>query len=190
MNEIIEQLRDVCALLETLDDDGEIATPRWVLPVPTWDYPPEQWYCAQFHTPGVHTGIDINLEIGGRGDIERHLGLAVYAITDGVVTYVTDNWSGVGMVVVNHTAAHGSPLFVRYAHITPVVTRGQEVRAGDKLGAFANWRTGDHLHLDMRNRAYTREWLSGSGWLDPVPVLKQRVGVSDVDAMLRDDRSQ
>ena len=160
--------------------------PAWVDPVSTKRYPPARWYCAQFHRPGVHTGLDLNLEIGGRGDVERRLGLSVYAIAAGRVYYVTDNWSGVGMVVVEHEH-NGAPLYVRYAHITPVVAVGETVKAGDKLGAFADWRTGDHLHFDVRDRPFTREWLSGPGWLDPVPILKAHLSPSLVDAILKDD---
>ncbi len=179
--QLAEQLATLCNLWSAQNQRPT----SWAFPVDVTRYPPRQWYVAQGHNPAVHTGIDINLEIGGRGDIERHLGLSVYALADGVVHYVTDNWSGVGMVVV----CHGVHFYARYAHITPVVQVGDAVKPGDKLGAFADWRTGDHLHLDMRNRAYTREWLSGDGWLNPVAVLKQNLTPTDVDALVRDDRS-
>jgi murein DD-endopeptidase MepM/ murein hydrolase activator NlpD len=90
------------------------------------------------------------------------------------------------MVVVRHAP----DLWTRYAHITPVVRVGEHVEPGDKLGAFADWRTGDHLHLDMRSRAYTREWLSGDGWLNPIDVLMDRMDADwEINALVRDDRS-
>lgn len=167
------------------------ATPdAWAFPVGEQGYPPERWYVAMFHGPsdayqsGFHTGIDINLDLYERGDVERRLGLSVYAVASGVIEYVTQSWSGVPMLVMR-TEHDGAPLWIRYAHIIPAVKTGDAVQAGDKLGAFADWATGDHLHFDMALDAYDREWCTPSiRWLDPVGVLKAHLDPARVDAML------
>jgi len=167
----------------------------WVMPVGEGDYPPARWYCATWHDPTGkrnngyrHTGIDLNLDVSPWGDIERDLNLGIYAITDGEVTYSTLNWSGVGMVVIRHEH-EGAPLWVRYAHVaTPRFwfgTHGSDISAEQRLGGFANWRTGDHLHFDMALDPFTREWLTSEiRWLDPVPVLKAHHDPAIVEAML------
>ena len=159
---------------------------EWAFPVGEGQYPPEMWYSAQQHS-ATHTGIDLNLDISPRGDIERYYGLSVYSITDGYVSYITDNWSDVPMLVV-HTTHLGKPLYIRYAHIVPVVMLGETVKAGQKLGSFANWRSGDHLHLDMATNYFEREWLDwGIHWVDPVDVLKEHLDPARVDAMIARD---
>jgi murein DD-endopeptidase MepM/ murein hydrolase activator NlpD len=163
----------------------------WSFPVGNGQYPPEMWYAASLHdltgklnNGYKHTGIDLNLAMHEFGDVERRLGLSVYAVADGVVTYVTENWSGAPMIVILHENG-GDPLWVRYAHITPVVMQGQSVKAGQALGGFADWKTGDHLHFDMATEQFTREWLTrGINWIDPVPVLKAHLDPKRVDAML------
>jgi len=166
----------------------------WAFPVGEGQYPPEKWYAATVHDPTgaknngyKHTGIDLNLDMSPWGDIERTLGLAAYAVADDVVSYVTDNWSGVPMLVIRHEHA-GAPLWVRYAHIVPTVMVGQVVKAGQTLGGFADYKlgdTGDHLHFDMALDPFTREWLTPSiYWVDPVSVLKVHLDLARVDAML------
>ena len=156
---------------------------EWAFPVGNGQYIPERWYSAQQHS-ATHTGIDLNLDVSPRGDIERILGLSVYAVADGVVTYVTDAWSGVPMIVIRHTH-DGQPIWFRYAHIVPVVMLGQSVKAGQSLGPFANWKTGDHLHFDCALDEFNREWLDTSiRWVDPVPVLKAHLPPERVDAMI------
>lgn len=161
----------------------------WAFPVGNDSYPPKAWYCASFHDPqGVngyaHTGLDLNLDVSPWGDVERTLGLAVYSIADGIVEYVTDSWSGVGMCVIRYEH-EGAPLWVRYAHIMVGVMSGQVVKAGQMIGPFADWKTGDHLHFDMARDSFTREWLTvGFRWVDPVPVLKAHLDPQRVDAML------
>jgi len=173
--------------------DG-VALDVWAFPVGEGQYPPERWYCATIHDPTgklyqpfggprVHYGIDLNLDYAERGDVERRLGLSVYAIAPGLVHYVTANWGGIGMIVVRHEH-EGAPLFVRYAHITPVVMTGQAVAAGQALGAFADWETGDHLHFDCALEAYEREYNTSVAFIDPVPILKAHLDDLRVDAML------
>ena len=176
------------ALLLQLELAEQVPSRQWAFPVGNAEYPPARWYAASLHTPSGptrHLGLDLNLDQSPWGDIERTLGLSVYAIADGVVTYLTTNWSGVPMLIIRHEH-NGQPLWVRYAHIVPVVKAGQSIAAGQVLGPFANWRTGDHLHLDMATAAYTREYLNTSiPFIDPVPVLKAHLDPTTVDAMLR-----
>ena len=169
----------------------DAAPDAWAFPVGEGQYPPARWYAATVHdmTGALnngykHTGLDLNLDISPRGDIERTFGLSVYSIANGIVTYITQNWSGVPMIVVRYNHAD-QPLWVRYAHIIPVVLLGQSVKAGQSLGAFADWKTGDHLHFDMATSEFDREWLAPSvAWVDPVPILKAHLDDLRVDAML------
>jgi len=167
----------------------------WSFPVGEGQYPPEMWYAAALHDlTGVknngykHTGIDLNLDLAPRGDIERVLGLSIYALADGIVTYSTAAWSGVPMLVIRHEH-NNAPLWVRYAHIIPAVLRNQSVKAGQTIGVFADYKLGDggdHLHLDMATDAFTREWLTPDiHWIDPVSVLKARLDPLRVEAMLK-----
>jgi murein DD-endopeptidase MepM/ murein hydrolase activator NlpD len=160
----------------------------WAFPVGNDVYPPERWYVATWHDPtGVrnggykHTGIDINLDVSPWGDIERTLGLSVWALAPGTVYSVVQDWYGVPMTVIEHTH-EGQPLYVRYAHIVPVLKVGEAVAAGERLGTFANWRTGDHLHLDMTRTPYTTAWFT-TGMMDPLPVLKAHLDPTRVEAM-------
>lgn len=168
-------------------------TPEWAFPVGEGAYPPGRWYAAALHDPTgalndgyKHVGIDLNLDVSPWGDVERALGLSVFALADGVVTYYTADWSGVPMIVIQHQHAE-QPLWVRYAHITPIVRQGNYVVAGQRLGGFADWRgsnSGDHLHLDMATVPYTREWIGGAPFVDPVPILKAHLDPAEVDALL------
>ena len=183
----------------TWDSVNYVCTPlvqmgAWAFPVGhEQQYPPEVWYAATLHdlTGALnngykHSGIDLNLDISPRGDIERRLGLAVYSVSDGYVSYVTDNWYGVPMLVI-HTTHFGQSLYIRYAHILPVVMLDETVKAGQKLGTFANWKGnlgGDHLHLDMCLDPIKRDWLSDKRWVDPVDVLKEHLDPNRVDAMI------
>ena len=167
----------------------------WAFPVGNGQYIPERWYAATVHdlTGALnngykHTGIDLNLD-GPYGDSERTLGLSVYAVADGVVTYVTNAWSGVPMIIIRHEH-DGQPIFFRYAHIVPVVMLDQTVKAGLALGSFADWgssiKKGDHLHLDCALDKFDRQWLTPTiRWLDPVDVLKQHLPPERVDAMCK-----
>jgi lysozyme len=168
---------------------------QWAFPIGNAEYPPEAWYAASLHDPTgalnngyKHTGLDLNLDKAPWGDVERILGLAIYAIADGVVTYLTDAWSGVPMIVIKHEH-NGAPLWTRYAHILPTVTFGETVKAGQTIGAFANYTQGaggDHLHFDMATDEFTREWLTADiNWIDPVPVLKVHLNPNIVDEMLK-----
>ena len=164
----------------------------WHFPVGEGEYPPERWYCATWHDlTGArnggykHTGLDLNLDVSPWGDVERAYNLGIYAIADGVVAFSTETWSGVPMIVIRHEH-EGAPLWVRYAHLHWGPPEGLMIKAGALLGGFANWETGDHLHIDMALDAFTREWLDPNiRWRDPVPILKAHLDPERVDAMLR-----
>ena len=167
----------------------------WAFPVGGKQYPPETWYASVVHSMDgrlnnpryAHTGIDLNLDKHERGDVERRLGLSVYAVADGVVSYITNSWSGVPMLVLN-VMHDGEPLWIRYAHIIPCVMHNEVVHAGQALGGFADWVLndgGDHLHFDMCLDAIDHDWLTAKRWLDPVDVLKMHLDPLRVDAMLR-----
>ena len=186
-------------LTHGLDSQNYACTPmgqerEWAFPVGNATYPPADWYAATVHDPtGVlnngyrHTGIDLNLDLYERGDVERRLGLAVYSMSDGYVSYLTQSWSGVPMLVIA-TSHYGKPLWIRYAHIIPTVELNEPVKAGQTLGAFANWERGvggDHLHLDMSLLPIEREWLTDEPWVDPVPIMKKHLDSDKVQAMLK-----
>jgi len=168
----------------------------WAFPVGHHQqYPPEMWYAATLHDmTGVlnggykHTGIDLNIDVPPYGDLERTLGLSVYAVADGMVTYSTESWSGVPMLVIA-VVHEGRPLWIRYGHIIPCVMLGETVKSGDRLGTFADWgqslAKGDHLHLDCALNEFTREWLVPNiRWVDPVPILKAHLDPKRVSAMV------
>ena len=171
----------------------------WAFPVGDADYPPESWYVPVVHSLDgslnynnyKHSGIDIDLAMHEFGDVERRLGLHIYAIAEGIVTHKSVSWSGVPMIVVKHYH-DGAPLWVRYAHIIPSVKVGEKVHAGQSQGLFANWQGGDggdHIHFDMATDKFTTEWLTPSiRWLDPVPVLKAHLPADKVDAMIAKGR--
>lgn len=186
LNFVLDGKGYVCELVHDPTRDA------WAFPVGEAGYPVEKWYVSVFHDlTGArnggykHTGIDINLNLYERGDVERRLGLHVQAIAYGVVHYVTEDWYGAPMVVIRHQY-EGEPLYVRYGHIIPTVKKGDVVQAGTVLGPFANWTGGDggdHLHLDMTRTPYTTEWFT-DGTLDPIPVLKAHLDPARVDAMV------
>lgn len=159
------------------------------LPVGTDTYPPASWYVptTQLFREG-HPGIDINLDIAPWGDVER--GEPVYAVAPGIVHYVTANWGGVGMCVIEHGIA-GVSYWIMYAHIDASgLDIGDSVGAGQIIGTIANWTGGDggdHLHFGVSITPVTREYLTHTGWIDPVPFLKDVLGINSelVDAMLR-----
>lgn len=156
---------------------------RSFFPVGTDDFPPQYWYVpASQRFSQAHPGIDINLDVAPWGDVER--GFPVYAIARGEVYYVTSNWSGVGMCVVEHRFAD-VPYWVMYAHIdTDGLGFGQQVEGGQMLGRIANWTGGDggdHLHFGVSTKPVTREFAGFSGWIDPVPFLKD---VAKLDPIL------
>jgi len=189
----------------------EMVTPDWaatyrrvVDPVPVWTYPVgstrfpvAQWYCAQYHKPGVHTGDDLNVQTWPRGGIDE--GEPVTAICSGVVTsrgYTPQPAPGKGWLacVVIKIEQAGAPLWVRYAHLLDssiAVNVGSTVEVGQVLGVLDAYLNSSgynaaHLHFDMARDPFEwNYWLSTSvEWVDPVPILRAELDPDIVDSML------
>lgn len=99
-------------------------------------------------------------------------GTPIYSVADGVV--VKAEWGdGRGFyVVIRHTLADGSQYTSWYLHQWPqnvVVSVGQEVKAGQQIGAVGNSgnSTGAHLHLEIHDSSDTpiapSHWLAENG---------------------------
>jgi GH25 family lysozyme M1 (1,4-beta-N-acetylmuramidase) len=186
-------------VMQSEPEEPPVHADDWVLPVGTAQYPALKWgvrgYTHDLRTtaenpnrrngkPRPHSGYDINLDVPPYGDIER--GYPVFAVTDGIVHYVTDDWSGVGMCVVMHIH-EDAPVWVRYAHIDVHVAAGDAVEAGQVLGVIADWQNeGDHLHFDAALDPFTREWVDPDiEWVDPAEILRAHIDPALVDGMLR-----
>ena len=180
------------AYFETLDKP-----PSWQFPVGSDEYPIEKWYIASVHDlTGVknngykHSGIDYNVEVLPRGDIDR--GQPVFAIAAGTIygTWHTERNLASVVIKVYHDNV---PLYVRYWHLAQDDTflnlrPGLEIGVGQCLGHLGSYAPGgDHLHFDMALDAFHPGcWLvSGVRWIDPVPVLKAHLDPNIVDASLR-----
>ena len=156
-------------------------------PVGTDEYPPEDWYVptSQLFTP-AHFGIDLNLDVAPYGDVER--GFPIYAVLDGVVTYTTDNWSGVGMCIIEHELIEEATVYyAQYAHVDLMVNEGECVSAGTVIGRIANWTGGDggdHLHFGVSTEPVEREYAGWPYWIDPVEWLKRFISPEIVDASI------
>jgi len=169
----------------------------WHFPVGSDEYPIEKWYVASVHDlTGVknngykHSGIDYNVEVPPRGDVDR--GQPVWAIAAGEVYgtwHTTRNLASV-VIKVYHDDV---PLYARYWHLARDETflnlrPGLAVEAGQCLGHLGSYAPGgDHLHFDMALDAFHPGcWLvSGVRWIDPVSILKAHLDPDMVDASLR-----
>jgi len=121
----------------------------WHFPVGSDEYPIEQWYIASVHDlTGVknngykHSGIDYNVEVPPRGDVDR--GQPVWAIAGGEVygTWHTERNLASVVIKVYHDDV---PLYVRYWHLARDVTflglrPGLEIGAGQCLGHLGSMR--------------------------------------------------
>jgi murein DD-endopeptidase MepM/ murein hydrolase activator NlpD len=98
---------------------------------------------------GAHQGIDIGASVRGvTGD-------SIIAAIGGKVVYA--GWlNGYGYVVYVNSIYNGQPIQTRYAHLNsaPLVTAGQTVGIGQRLGYMGNTgtSTGVHLHFEVRIR--------------------------------------
>jgi len=155
-------------------------------PVGTDEYPPKYWYVppTQLFT-NTHFGMDLNLDISPWGDVER--GFPIYSVLDGTVYYATDDWSGVGMCVIEHEL-DGETFFAQYAHVDLAVVETEQVVAGQIIGTIANWVKGDggdHLHFGVSTRPVTYEYSSWDYFIDPVEWLKRFISAELVDASIK-----
>ncbi|GAB2733255.1 hypothetical protein GCM10027273_10010 [Nocardioides pakistanensis] len=82
-------------------------------------------------------------------------GTPVYAIGDGVVETAgtpDSHWAGPNYVTINHGTVDGKSTSSGYGHMSAMnVTVGQQVKAGDLIGAVGNMglSSGAHLHLQV-----------------------------------------
>jgi len=177
-----------------------ITTPApqpWSFPIGSDEYPPEKWYIATVHdltgkaNGGYkHSGIDYNVEVPPRGDIDR--GQPVFAIADGTVygTWHSERNLASVVIQVSHMDA---PLWVRYWHLARDDTflnlrPGLAVTAGQIIGHLGSYAPGgDHLHFDMALDAFHPGcWLVPAvRWVDPVTVLEYHLDPKIVEASLR-----
>jgi len=181
------------AYFKVLDDKPS----AWHFPVGSDKYPIEKWYIATVHDlTGVknngykHSGIDYNVQVLPRGDIDR--GQPVFAITSGTIYGTWHSKRNLASVVIQ-VIHQGAPLWVRYWHLARDDTflnlrSGLSVECGQTLGHLGDYkRGGDHLHFDMALDSFHPGcWLIPAvRWVDPVPVLKAHLDPDIVDASLR-----
>ena len=108
-------------------------------------------------SPAHHEAVDL----GGM------IGEPVYATAPGKVVQ-TGNWGWYGNMV---EIDHGLGFRTRYAHMEKVfVTKGETVRAGDRIGTLGNTgrSTGPHLHYEVRIRGIP---------VDPMKFIKAKKNV-------------
>jgi len=193
--------RQYAALFEEI----ERREAEWHFPVGSTQFGIEQWYIATHHLErgsiwkgGIHTGIDWNVEVAPRGDIDR--GQPTYAVADGVIhgTWYSEACLGSVVYRVQHD---GLPLWVRHWHLAKDALflswqAGMPVEGGYEIGNLGDYAGGDHLHFDMCVEAFHPGawWAVMSGvseaeklarWVDPVGVLKAHLDPELVDAALR-----
>ena len=168
----------------------------WHFPVGSDEYPIEKWYIATVHdltgkanNGYKHSGIDYNVEVPPRGDIDR--GQPVFAIADGTVYGTWHSERNLASVVIQVTHM-GAPLYVRYWHLARDNTflnlrPGLAVTVGQTIGHLGSYIPGgDHLHFDMALDAFHPGcWLTPSvRWVDPVTVLEYHLDPGLVEASL------
>lgn len=88
-------------------------------------------------------------------DYRASAGTPIHAVADGVVVSVGYEGTAGLRTVIRHTDTDGSMVESRYLHQlpgSPTVYAGQEVSAGQVIGAVGNTgrSTGPHLHLEIR----------------------------------------
>lgn len=104
---------------------------------------------------GYHPGEDWNGDQGGSSDV----GDPVYAIANGVVTAITSNVDGEG-IVIEHTLHNGESIYSVYIHIAIKhgLSVGSVVHQGKPIGTIADI-TWPHLHFEIRTKPVnTRDW--------------------------------
>lgn len=105
-------------------------------------------------------------------DMAAPAGTPIYATADGVVVEVGSNSRSGNYVVIEHVASDGSIFTTSYLHQYAediLVGEGQQIEAGEQIGAVGNagWSTGAHLHYEVRdssdNPIDPLVWLEESG---------------------------
>ena len=104
-------------------------------------------------TRAMHAGIDLAGPVG----------TPIYATADGVVGRAEYHTGGYGNLV---ELDHGRGIQTRYGHLSKLlVTAGQRVKRGDKIGLMGSTgrSTGSHLHYEVR--------LDGKA-VNPIPFMQ------------------
>jgi len=115
---------------------------------------PDYRYGGVFFANEVHTGIDIDAQLG-TPVLAAGAGTVVWAgggFYTGVIDNTTDPY-GLAVSIRHDFGFQGKPLFTLYAHMSKVdVTVGQHVEAGEQIGLVGETgkTTGPHLHFEVR----------------------------------------
>ena len=115
---------------------------------------PDYRYGGIFFANEVHTGVDIDANIG-TPVLAAGSGTVVWA-GGGFYTGIPDNTTdpyGLAVSIQHNFGYQGKPLFTVYAHMSRVdVTVGQRVDSGQQLGLVGETgnTTGPHLHFEVR----------------------------------------
>ncbi len=107
--------------------------------------------------PNFHKGIDIGAPIG----------VLLFAIADGKIDKVTDNWQGPGLSVRLGFKDSEVMHSVLYGHMNQInVKEGQKVKKGDILGTIGTTgpSTGPHLHFQLE--------IENKGAINPFSIKK------------------
>lgn len=150
----IEKLEDeIQKALAAANNSGSnpvFVSGTFIWPVPGY-YNITSYYGYRIHPISgkrkLHGGIDIaSAGIAGK---------PIVAAADGVVIAAGWNSGGFGnWVMINHGTNNGNQFATLYAHMkyTPVVSNGQNVKAGQVLGYVGTTgaSTGNHLHFEVR----------------------------------------
>ena len=134
-----------------------------------WGRPNQRYACKR------HTGIDFGMPVGTQ----------LYAITDAKVQDVITDKS-YGNVVVLEYVVNGVTYRDWYCHTSRVtVTKGQALKAGDKIALSGNTgnSTGPHLHLETRIAPFkygndvAHPLLDIPGIVDPMAPADRKVSI-------------
>ena len=124
------------------------------------------------HEGYYHMGEDWH---GERGNT---LGMPVYAIARGRVTYSSVNGWGRdgGVIIIEHTFPDGTTYYSQYGHLEgntayPFPTRLTCVEMGEAIGAIADVRPAPHLHFEIRTDEGNNSSLPGAGYSETLPYL-------------------
>lgn len=87
-------------------------------------------------------------------DYPRPVNTVVRASHNGIVRYAKTDTKWGGYVVIESA---GKAFTTGYTHVSPSVTEGMEVKAGDNIGTIADI-SGPHLHFQLRVKEYHPSW--------------------------------
>lgn len=126
------------------------------------------WYYKRYGLPG-HNGVDFRTRF-----IDSPLGRRyVTASADGVIEVIRYDSNGYG-VHIRQRLADGS--LVIYGHLTkPYVSKGQQVKAGQRIGLTGNTgaSSAPHLHWELRLTGWEQKGASEYwGAVDPLQYVK------------------